>query len=60
MGQECHILKGRDVRDVVLGHHQDKAGCRWLTDHEISQGVFRALVNDSQLQIVGSIDAIDA
>jgi hypothetical protein len=49
-------VPGVDYREVVLGFVREGGVSRWLTDHEISSGVLRAVAGEAKRTIVGVVE----
>ena len=48
-------LPAIDYRQVILGFVTDGRGSRWLTNEEISEGVWQAICNGQALSIAGTV-----
>jgi hypothetical protein len=48
-----------DYREILLGFVIENNSSRWLTNHEISEGVINTVVSDKKKSIVGQIEPED-
>lgn len=52
---EFSLLENINYRQVVLGFKIDEDHSRWLTDEETSEGVMKAIDDDTEYSIIGTI-----